>query len=179
VYANHLINAKLSNIYNILAVPGLDRSYRYVQPVQVVIVTAVAGAVLLLLARRGRSLGAVALVALFVVSSSWTRHDAMQATARSAYGKTLHDRVDLPGLRPGEDVAYDLSSYTIEGLWLFQWQQPEARFRLFTSAKGQIPRTRLVISGKRWSQAVPLQARLVWSDPARDQAVWELPSPSR
>ena len=107
--------------------------------------------------------------------SRWYCDHSFAAVARSAYGQQLDDWVVLPGLQQGESVDYDVSEYTAEGLFIFQWMQPDAHFRLFDSSKDELPSTRLVISGKRWRQAGQLGAVQVWSDTARDQAVWELP----
>ena len=174
-YANGLVDRKLSNIYNTLALPGLSASDHYIRLGRATLVALAVFAVAGILLRRRWLLGALCLVGLSVWSAFFTI-DSMFANGSRIYGPKQTDFVSLPGIQRGEQVGYDLDSYTIEGLWSFQWQEPKAHFILYRTSSGRRPTTRLVITSRRWTSATRYGAQLVWTDPLRDQAVWELPA---
>ncbi len=76
-------------------------------------------------------------------------------------------------------ISYDMSASPMCLLSRYQFMLPNVRFELFYSQEGQMPRTPVVISGRRWQDAERLNASLLASDLQTDRALWALPGRAR
>lgn len=136
---------------------------------------AAAGAFLLLRASSlgRRAVGSVAL-GLFLAVIAYGAWNPVRSSQRAVYPagwESPQAAVDGAG---GKTVAYDLDNYDTIGLYAVQWYLPDSRISLFEGSR-EAPGSRLVISNGEWAQehkAVP--AKLLWSDPGRDQSLWRL-----
>jgi hypothetical protein len=138
-------------------------------------VIAAAGALLLLLvsSRRTRAVGAIAtgLFLAVVVYGAWNPVRSSQRAVYPAGWESPQAAVEGAG---GKTVAYDLDQYDTIGLYTVQWFLPDSRVLLFAGER-EAPPAKLVISDGDWAKehsAVP--AKLLWSDPGRDQSLWRL-----
>jgi hypothetical protein len=136
---------------------------------------AAAGAFLLLRASSlgRRAVGSVAL-GLFLAVIAYGAWNPVRSSQRAVYPAGWESpRAAVEGAG-GKTVAYDLDNYDTIGLYAVQWFLPDSKLLLFEGGR-EAPPARLVISNGEWAQehkAVP--AKLLWSDPGRDQSLWRL-----
>ena len=136
---------------------------------------AVGGALLLRRASFGTP-AAVGLVAIglflaVVVYGAW---NPVRSSQRAVYPVGWESPQAVVAAAGGKTVAYDLDHYDTIGLYAVQWFLPDSKISLF-EGKREAPGSRLVISDGEWTQEHPaVPAKLVWSDPGRDQSLWHL-----
>lgn len=136
---------------------------------------AAAGAFLLLRASSlgRRAVGSIAL-GLFLAVIAYGAWNPVRSSQRAVYpGGWESPQAAVEGAG-GKTVAYDLDNYDTIGLYAVQWLLPDSKVLLFEGGR-EAPPSRLVISNGEWAQehkAVP--AKLLWSDPGRDQSLWRL-----
>jgi hypothetical protein len=134
---------------------------------------AVAGALLLWRASSFGTPTALGLVAIglflaVVVYGAW---NPVRSSQRAVYPGGWESPEAVAG---GRTVAYDLDHYDTIGLYAVQWFLPDSKISLF-EGKREAPGSRLVISDGEWPQEHPaVPAKLLWSDPGRDQSLWQL-----
>ncbi len=133
---------------------------------------AIAGAGLLLLAsRRGQRLLGLATIALFVPVIAYGAWNPVRSSQRAVYPAGWESpETAAAGART---IAYDLDRYDTIGLYAVQWFLPDSRLLLFEGSR-EPPPSRFVITDDAWGRERQRQAKLLWRDPGRDQALWRL-----
>jgi hypothetical protein len=114
---------------------------------------------------------AVGLFLAVVVYGAWNPVHNTQRGVYPAGWKSPQAIVEDAG---GKPVAYDLDHYDTIGLYAVQWFLPNNKVMLF-EGKREAPPAQLVISDGNWAKEHPaVPAKLLWSDPGRDQSLWRL-----
>lgn len=138
-------------------------------------VIAVLGAFVL---RRATSFGAPALglvaTGLFLAVVLYGVWNPVRTSQRAVYPAGWESPQTVAADAGGKTVAYDLDHYDTIGLYAVQWFLPDSEISLF-EAEREAPGSQLVISDGEWPQEHPaVPAKLLWSDPGRDQSLWRL-----
>jgi hypothetical protein len=120
---------------------------------------------------RAPALIALGLFLAVVAYGAWNPVRSSQRAVYPAGWESPQAVVEDAG---GKTVAYDLDHYDTIGLYAVQWFLPDSRISLFEGSR-EAPASRLVISDGEWAQEHPaVPAKLLWSDPGRDQSLWRL-----
>jgi len=139
-------------------------------------VVAVAGALLLWRASSPgapASLGLVA-IGLFLAVVVYGAWNPVRSSQRAVYPGGWESPEAVVAGAGGKTIAYDLDHYDTIGLYAVQWFLPDSEISLFEGER-EAPASRLVISDGEWPQEHPaVPAKLLWSDPGRDQSLWRL-----
>jgi hypothetical protein len=136
---------------------------------------AVLGAWILLRATSSgtRAMGVVA-IGLFLAVVVYGAWNPVRSSQRAVYPVGWESPQAVVDDADGKTVAYDLDHYDTIGLYAVQWFLPDSRISLFEGNR-EAPDSRLVISDGEWPQEHPaVPAKLLWSDPGRDQSLWRL-----
>lgn len=136
---------------------------------------ATAGAVILW---RASSVGTSALglvaVGLFLAVVAYGAWNPVRSSQRAVYPAGWESPQAVVEDAGGGTVAYDLDHYDTIGLYAVQWYLPDNQVSLFEGGR-EAPGSKLVISDDEWPQEHPtVPAKLLWSDPDRDQSLWRL-----
>jgi peptidoglycan/LPS O-acetylase OafA/YrhL len=137
---------------------------------------AVGGALLL---RRASSFGTPAslglvAIGLFLAVVAYGAWNPVRSSQRAVYPAGWESPQAVVADSGGRTIAYDLDHYDTIGLYAVQWFLPDSEISLF-EGKREAPASRLVISDGEWPQEHPaVPAKLLWSDPGRDQSLWRL-----
>lgn len=129
-----------------------------------------AGAYLVLvLVRRLRAwLAIAALACLF----GWVAHHSLRTFLAMQEGRAarqvLFDRVAAMPHVPG--ISYDATHFDPVTLFFGQYLLPQTQFDFFEGAKGQLPKTNLVLSRENWPKKSAQPAELL----GRDKSGWSL-----
>jgi hypothetical protein len=137
----------------------------------------VAGAGTYLLLRASshgtRALGAVA-IGLFLAVVAYGAWNPVRSSQRAVYPAGWESPQAAVEAAGGGPVAYDLDHYDTIGLYAVQWFLPDNQVSLFEGSR-EAPGSKLVLSDRDWAQEHPaVPAKLLWSDPGRDQSLWRL-----
>jgi hypothetical protein len=138
-------------------------------------VVALVGALLL---RRASSSGSFALglvaIGLFLAAVAYGAWNPVRSSQRAVYPAGWESPEAVVAEAGGKTVAYDVDHYDTIGLYAVQWFLPDSQISLFEGER-EAPGSRLVISDGEWPQEHPaVPAKLLWSDPGRDQSLWRL-----
>jgi hypothetical protein len=162
------------NRWNISALPFVTVQLGAGVLIGAALIAAVGACLLLRASSLGtRTYGGIA-IALFLAVVAYGAWNPVRSSQRAVYPAgwaSPQAAVDGAG---GKTVAYDLDHYDTIGLYAVQWFLPDSKILLFEGER-EAPPARLVISDGKWAQehrAVP--AKLLWSDPGRDQSLWRL-----
>jgi hypothetical protein len=120
-----------------------------------------------------RAYGAIA-IGLFLAVVAYGAWNPVHSSQRAVYPAGWESPQAAVEGAGGKTVAYDLDHYDTIGLYAVQWFLPDSKILLFEGEREAAPAP-LVISNGKWAQehrAVP--AKLLWSDPGRDQSLWRL-----
>lgn len=127
-------------------------------------------------AGNARAYGVIA-IGLFLAVVAYGAWNPVHSSQRGVYPAGWESPRAAVEDAGGMTVAYDLDDYDTIGLYAVQWFLPDSKILLFEGQR-EAPPARLVISNGEWAQehrAVP--AKLLWSDPGRDQSLWRLGGP--
>jgi hypothetical protein len=136
---------------------------------------AAAGAYLLLRASSlgRRALGSIAL-GLFFAVVAYGAWNPVRSSQRAVYPDGWESPQAVVEGAGGKTVAYDLDNYDTIGLYAVQWFLPDSKVLLFEGRR-EAPPARLLIGARNWAQEHRVaSAKLLWSDPGRDQGLWRL-----
>jgi hypothetical protein len=134
-------------------------------------------AVLRLVVTQGSAVGLVLLAGLFLAVTSYGYQRLCKDQRTSEQAGSLAARIQQMG--PVASVSYDLSSFDARrprSYCLTQYLLGKDALDLFFSGRGELPRSRMIISGRDWLAAKSLRAQLVLEEPMTGQALWLLPS---
>jgi len=118
------------------------------------------------------------LVLLFGAGALYCERVNLQP-ARKATADRLSFVPELQRLGPPAALDYDFAFRSYPVFYGAQFLLPDTVFRRFHSRRGEEPTSEVVLSGKGWRQARPLDARLVVAAAAGDTAIWVLPGELR
>jgi hypothetical protein len=162
------------NRWNISALPFVTVQLGAGVLIGAALVAAVGACLLLRASALGtRAYGAIA-IALFLAVVAYGAWNPVRSSQRAVYPAGWESPQAAVEDAGGKTVAYDLDHYDTIGLYAVQWFLPDSKILLFEGER-EAPPAQLVISDGKWAQehrAVP--AKLLWSDPGRDQSLWRL-----
>ena len=140
-------------------------------PVLVAAGTVAAAALGLILFIRGPAPAALAplVLVLFVPTTAYIVYLPVLRSERDVYPAGWTSPHPVVNGRHVETVAYDLDHFDHVGVKVYQWFLPHTRMVLFHGDTAASP-TPLYFSGRRASYG---SARRLWTDPGRDQALWQ------
>jgi len=120
-----------------------------------------------------RSYGAIA-IGLFLAVVAYGAWNPVRSSQRAVYPAGWESPQAAVEGAGGKTVAYDLDHYDTIGLYAVQWFLPDSKIVLFEGER-EAPPAQLVISNGEWAQEHRAEpAKLLWSDPGRDQSLWRL-----
>jgi hypothetical protein len=120
-----------------------------------------------------RALGATA-IGLFLAVVAYGAWNPVRSSQRAVYPPGWESPEAAADVAGAEKIAYDTDHYDTIGLYAVQWFLPDSRLVLFEGNR-EAPPARFVISEESWAKEHPaVPAKLLWSDPGRDQALWRL-----
>lgn len=162
------------NRWNISALPFVTVQLGAGVLIGAALIAAVGACLLLRASSLGtRTYGGIA-IALFLAVVAYGAWNPVRSSQRAVYPAGWASPQAAVDGASGKTVAYDLDHYDTIGLYAVQWFLPDSKILLFEGER-EAPPARLVISDGKWAQehrAVP--AKLLWSDPGRDQSLWRL-----
>jgi hypothetical protein len=174
-YGGTLLFDKLSNDYNNLSLPYLADSIVSLAPARVTLIGIMLFLALLVLARFSGHLVAAAALVVFLASGSFTSGQLFASTQEQIYDSGMQALREAVGADGGARIGYDVPNQHVVGLFVYQYELPEARFVLLHDRDRPPSGLRLIFSSPQWPQAERAGARMVWRDPRREQALWRLP----
>jgi hypothetical protein len=140
-------------------------------------VTTTAALSLLALVRR-RAPGAVGpvMLLLFAPTTAYIAYLPVLRSEHDMYPAGWTSPTPVVEQHGGTSIGYDLEHHDHIALKAYQWFMPHTRIVLF-QAGAESPPTALFFSGRgRSGKAAACRARVVWSDPGRDQVLWQAAS---
>jgi hypothetical protein len=129
--------------------------------------------------RRVAGIPATAAVAgaLFAAIAVYGIWNPVATSQRGAYPSGWTSPEAVATAEPIAAASYDLDRYDTFGLYASQWFLPDTALRLFHGdSDRRYPR--YMLGSRQWAREHPRPpARLLWSDTARDQALWRIEAP--
>lgn len=123
--------------------------------------------------RGERTLG-LAAIALFLPVLAYGAWNPVRSSERAVYPAGWESPQAVVENAGSPRVAYDLDHYDTIGLYAVQWFLPENEVVLFEGSE-EAPPARVLISDGAWNeQHRDDPAQRLWSDPGRDQSLWQL-----
>lgn len=114
---------------------------------------------------------AICLFGAVVLYGAW---NPVRSSQRAVYPTGWESPQAFVDAEDAKTVGYDMTYYDTIGLYAVQWFLPNSRLQLFDGTR-QPPPSRLFISSAAWHREHPsADAKLLWRDEGRDQALWRL-----